>query len=135
MNLPMKKFKTYFLPISLMLLIFIESSIPMDGGPHDIAFLTSLDPTLQNLLHIPLYGMLAFLWNRSLQKNHYNSSKMALMAFFLTISYGCLDELHQSFIPGRYGGLLDIYLDAIGAFCGIFVFFLFRRFHLRLPTS
>jgi len=123
----MKNLKIYFPPILLMLLIFIESSIPVDGGSNDIAFLTSLNPTLQNLLHIPLYGVLTFLWNRSFQRSHFSNGKMVLISLFLTIAYGCLDELHQTFVPGRYGGLLDIYLDGLGAFLGVFVFYLFRR--------
>ncbi len=130
----MKNLKTYFPPIFLMLLIFIESSMPMGGGPNDIAFLTSLNPTLQNLLHIPLYGALAFLWNRSFQKSHFSNGKMVLMTLFLTISYGCLDELHQTFVSGRYGGLLDIYLDVFGAFLGIFGFYLFRKSPVQTPN-
>jgi len=47
-----------------MVLIFIESSIPMDGWPENVAFLTNPDPHVQNLLHIPLYGALTFLWLR-----------------------------------------------------------------------
>lgn len=131
----MTALKTYLPPVFLMSLIFIESSIPMDGGPDSIRFLTSLDPALQNLLHIPLYGMLAFLWNRSFQKNHFSNRKMVLVTLFLTILYGCLDEFHQTFVPGRYGGLLDIYLDALGAFCGIILFLLSKRFPLRTPDS
>lgn len=123
----MNNLKTYLAPLSLMLLIFIESSIPMNGGPNDVTFLTSLNPTFQNLLHIPLYGALAFLWNRSFHKNHISNGKMVLMSLFLTISYGCLDELHQTFVPGRYGGLLDIFLNISGAFLGVFVFYLFRK--------
>lgn len=131
----MKNLKPYFLPISLMLLIFIESSVPMDGGPNDIAFLTSLNPTIQNLLHIPLYGVLAFLWSRAFLKNGFSYKKIFLLALFITISYGCLDELHQTFVPGRYGGLVDIFLDSLGAFFGILVFFLFRKFPFQIPNS
>ena len=129
----MKNLKTYFPPIFLMLLIFIESSIPMDGSPNDTALLTSLNPTLQNLLHIPLYGALAFLWNRSFQKSHFSNGKIVLMTLFLTISYGCLDELHQTFVPGRYGSLVDIFLDSLGAFFGIFVFYLARKLPVFAP--
>ncbi|MBF0468368.1 MAG: VanZ family protein [Desulfamplus sp.] len=114
-----------------MLIIFIESSIPMDGRVPG-TFLTNLDPTLQNLLHIPLYGMLAFLWNRSFAKQHFSNKKMVLMTLFLTISYGCLDELHQTFVPGRYGSLIDIYLDGAGAFCGTILFFIARKSHHKM---
>lgn len=123
----MKNLKAYFAPLFLMLIIFIASTIPMDNGPNSIDFLTSLNPTFQNLLHIPLYGVLAFLWARAFQKNNFSFKTMVLMTLFLVISYGCLDELYQTFVPGRYGGLSDIYLDILGAFLGVFVFYLFRK--------
>lgn len=102
-------------------LIFIESSIPMDGGPDDILFLTNLNPQIQNLLHIPLYGVLAFLWMGYFSRTA-GERQMVVFSLFLTIFYGCLDELHQTFVPGRYGGLLDIYLDSIGAVLGVIIF-------------
>lgn len=128
----MQILKNYYAPLTLMILIFIESSIPMDGGPDSIKFLTALDPTFQNLLHIPLYGMLAFLWSQSFQKSQFSNRKMVIMTLFLTILYGCLDEFHQTFVPGRYGGLLDIYLDSIGAVCGIVLFSLYRKISFRI---
>jgi VanZ family protein len=131
----MKNLKTYFPPIFLMFLIFTESSIPMDGGPNNIAFLTSLNPTLQNLLHIPLYGVLAFLWSRVFLKNGFSYKKIVLLALFITISYGCLDELHQTFVPGRYGSLVDICLDSLGAFFGIFVFNLSRKPPVQISNT
>ncbi|ACN15115.1 VanZ-like family protein [Desulforapulum autotrophicum HRM2] len=110
------------LPLLLMVLIFAESSIPMDGGPHDIKFLTDLNPNLQNLLHIPLYACLAFLWFRSFSRLRVNTAKGVVLALFITILYGSLDEVHQTFVPGRYGGLIDIYLNTVGAVIGIFLF-------------
>jgi VanZ family protein len=100
--------------------IFIISSIPMDGGDDNIAFLTDLDPGLQNFLHIPLYGLLAFLWMQFLAGTSRRPFFWALVfSLAVTIGYGCLDEIHQSFVPGRYGGLLDILLNSVGAVAGI----------------
>jgi len=109
----------WYWPVLLMVLIFVESSIPMDGGPHNIAFLTNLDPDLQNLLHIPLYGTLSFLWLKFFFRSGRPLKHAVVYSLIVTICYGCLDEFHQSFVPGRYGGLLDIYLDAGGSVLGI----------------
>lgn len=114
-------------PVILMLLIFVESSIPMDGGSGNIKFLTELDPTLQNLLHVPLYGTLAFLWVRSLVMSGIKPSRAMAMALLIVVFYGCLDEVHQSFVPGRFGGLTDIYLDCIGGVLGVFI----CRYYMR----
>jgi VanZ family protein len=111
-----------------MILIFIESSIPMDGGPDNIAFLTNLDPNIQNLLHIPLYGTLAFLWLNCFCSSGKLTKQIVFYSLIITICYGCLDEVHQSFIKGRYGGLLDVYLNIIGAVAGtIFFWYLKKR--------
>lgn len=118
-ELKMKKSRFVFVwPIFLMGLIFIGSSIPMDGGPDNFTFLTNLDPALQNLLHIPFYGMLSFLWFRSFSLSGCRRFPAVIFAIAITVSYGCLDEFHQSFVRGRYGGLMDIYLDSIGAAIG-----------------
>jgi VanZ family protein len=117
-----------------MILIFIESSIPMDGGPDNIAFLTNLDPGLQNLLHIPLYGTLAVLWLRWFCGSGSGkiTRKMVVYSLMITICYGCLDEVHQFFVRGRYGELLDVYLNIFGAVAGtIFFGYLKKRKELR----
>lgn len=113
-----------------MAVIFVESSIPMDGGPNDIKFLTDLNPNLQNLLHIPLYACLSFLWLRAFSRLRVNVAKGVVLALFVTILYGCLDEVHQTFVPGRYGGLIDIYLNTVGAVMGIALFKLRERMNL-----
>ncbi len=123
-----QKFSTQqWAPIVLMVLIFIESSIPMDGGPDNIAFLTHLDPHFQNLLHIPLYGTLAFLWLGFFCVSGKPTLQMVCYSLIITICYGCLDEVHQSFVRGRYGGLLDICLNTVGAAAGSVCFWYFRK--------
>ena len=63
--------------------------------------------------------MLAFLWVKSFSKMGKLTNKTVFYCFIFTILYGCFDEFHQTFVPGRYGGLSDIYLDAVGAVLGI----------------
>jgi len=75
-------------PILLMALIFVESSIPMDGGPDNIAFLTNLDPRIQNLLHIPLYGTLTFLWLRFFCASGKSIKQVIFYSLILAICYG-----------------------------------------------
>ena len=94
-------------PVVLMVLIFIESSIPMDGGPDNIAFLTNLNPKIQNLLHIPLYGLLSFLWLRFFYAMGKSMKQIIFFSLIIAICYGCFDEFHQSFcILMCYDGLV-----------------------------
>ena len=50
-----------------------------------------------------------------------------ISAFIIATFYGFLDELHQSFIPGRSNEFLDWLADLVGAGLGvIFVFYLMK---------
>jgi len=124
--------RSVLLPLLLMALIFMESSIPMDGGPDDIKFLTDLNPNFQNLLHIPLYACLSFLWIRFFVQLRVNTAKRVVLTLFVTILYGLLDEFHQTFVPGRFGGLLDLYLDILGAITGVCVFYAYLFFQQKM---
>ncbi|MDY0131688.1 MAG: VanZ family protein [Desulforegulaceae bacterium] len=114
-------------PILFMILIFIESSIPLDGSSASPEFLMKLDPNIQNMLHIPLYAFLCILWLYSFQSLGFSFRKNIFFSFSITSIYGIFDEIHQTFIPGRYGGLTDVLLDVTGAFLGIILFRFIRR--------
>jgi len=64
---------------------------------------------------------------------HYQNKNLLLKKYFLTATliiatfYGFLDELHQSFIPGRSSEFLDWLADLLGTALGImFVFYLMK---------
>lgn len=116
-----------WIPIFFMALIFVESSIPMDGGPDNIMFLTNLDPKIQNLLHIPLYGILAFLWMNFFCEKGIPSIKIVSCVLAISISYAFLDEIHQTFVRGRYGSLNDICFDSIGTILGVISYWTLKR--------
>ena len=42
----------------------------------------------------------------------------AVGAVAITTVYGCSDEWHQSFVPGRFADLRDVWADAVGAVAG-----------------
>ncbi|RKY32242.1 MAG: hypothetical protein DRP68_04015 [Candidatus Omnitrophota bacterium] len=64
-----------------------------------------------NLLHIPAYGLLAYLvlCCFSLLK-----VRMYIFTFIIATLYGIFIEFCQSFIPGRFASLMDIFLNTIG---------------------
>ncbi len=119
--------KNYFLPLILMGLIFISSSIPMDKNADVPKFIISLDPTLQNLLHIPVFGLLAFLWLKSFTKYAILTFTKVIITLIITILFGCLEEFHQTFVSGRYGSLTDMLLNIVGIFMGIVFFYRSRK--------
>jgi len=51
----------------------------------------------------------------------FRSGRAAILALSITVVYGALDELHQSFVPGRDVSLRDWLADAVGALLVVFV--------------
>ena len=106
------------LPLAYMAGIFWTSSIPGQPSVEDpsvnIVFYL-MPPELQNLLHVPMFGVLTWLWHWSLRAWLPRGAPLAAIAFVITFCYGVFDELHQLFVPGRYASLTDVVLNTLGA--------------------
>ena len=50
----------------------------------------------------------------------------AVAAVWITIGLGLVDELHQLFVPGRTGDVLDLAADGVGAVLGVTLYGLVR---------
>jgi VanZ family protein len=119
--------KNMFPPLGLMAMIFILSSIPGRPEAGGVKFLVEIDPQLQNLLHIPLFGTLQILWLHAFKKYGLSNRKIIPISLFITLAYGCLDELHQMFVPGRYASLTDILLNLTGIMIGTLIFIVWKN--------
>ena len=76
--------------------------------------------TIRKLAHIFLYFLLggtSFLFAAMLPIKAAKKIKPAVsggIALVISLLYACLDEVHQSFVPGRAAQLQDVGVDAIG---------------------
>ena len=99
-------------------LIIMGSSIPGNSIPK-VAMMS-----WDKLLHIAEYFIFGILGYRAFQFDLKN------IKYFLPIFgiiFGCIDEIWQSFIPGRYPSYYDIIADGFGTIIGVIVFNLFKR--------
>jgi len=87
-----------------------------------LQFIIDLKPTVQNLLHIPMYIVLAILFLQILQNYQIEGWKGNILVFLGSGFFGIINEIIQIVVPGRYGGLTDIGLNLIGAIVGIFIY-------------
>jgi VanZ family protein len=53
--------------------------------------------------------------------------RLVAVVTLIATAWGVLDEIHQSFVPGRSADLLDIVADQLGAWLGVSLFLLWRR--------
>ena len=84
------------------------------------AFPVGAFPFRDKGVHAVLYSGLAFLVAHACLRSFEGRSRIriALVACFVTIMWGFLDEVHQAFVPGRSADLVDLLADGIGALFG-----------------
>ena len=115
--------------------LFALSSIQGTPLPEDTgaqALFLWMPPSIQNLLHVPVFAGLASLWHWALRSWVKELWLLGLLAFLLTAGYGGLDEWYQSHVPGRYGSFTDLALNIAGALLAIG--FLTRRAAKASPS-
>lgn len=107
-----------------MAAILFMSSIPgviPDDAPALYSIFTWIYPSIQNLMHVPVYAGLAVLWCGVLNFRSSGFWRLA-GACLITVGFGVFDEWFQSFIPGRYASAGDVMANALGAVIGVGVF-------------
>jgi VanZ family protein len=96
-------------PVVLMAVIFGFSAQPsLDSG------LGLIDLIGRKLIHFAEYALLCFLWWRPLATVT-TPRRAAVYAFLIASGYAITDEVHQSFVEGRNGNVVDWLIDSAGA--------------------
>ena len=55
-----------------------------------------------------------------------------LFSLLIGIEYAIIDEIHQLFIEGRAGKIVDVWIDSIGVCIGICVTMLFYKIIMQI---
>jgi VanZ family protein len=106
-----------------MTLLTLASLTPGRPQPGDSAFnqLIAQTPTLlQKLLHICLYGVLVLLLAWTLDSIRSRTYRF-LISWIIAVAFGAVMEWYQSKVPGRFGTVIDVALNAAGATFGLLV--------------
>ena len=93
-----------------LFLILIGSSIPGKSVPTVFAL------TWDKLIHVIEYFFLGILGYKAYE-NRYKHITIIISMF--GIIFGCMDEIWQSFIPGRNPSYYDVIADGIGVILGV----------------
>lgn len=105
-------FKAYAFPIIWATFIFFLSSQQALPSLEE----SLLDYVFKKTAHVFVHAVLYFLLLRAAQKTLPQHSKTIVwLPLLLTLAYAISDEIHQHFVPGRYGTIRDIGYDLLGA--------------------
>jgi hypothetical protein len=111
----------WVITLTLVAAVITLSIVPGQARPGDTGFawLVTMTPTLlQKLMHFVIYAGLAWLWAWTLEGIAPRWLRLTL-AFTLTVGLGAALEWYQTRVPGRFGTLLDVLLNAAGAVAGL----------------
>jgi VanZ family protein len=87
-------------------IIFYMSSLTLTVGGKSGNNLLSI------LYHIFAFFFFAFFLLMALVRGKYR--RFALFGILISVLYGISDEIHQLFVPGRYGSIADVGYDSVG---------------------
>ena len=92
-----------------MLAILWSSLQPEVHEKHNV-----IKETIHNGLHVPAYMGLTFFLVSTFQSYKNTKLRIALWAFFISASWGWINEIVQSYVPGRTCLVPDEVLNIIG---------------------
>ena len=84
-------------------------------------FAEIVDKPIRKLAHMAEYAVLGALLVGAVVPGSELKKKYQFRAWLIATAYACTDEIHQLLVPGRYGSVIDVGIDAIGAFVGVVV--------------
>lgn len=137
-------------PLAWMTLIFLFSAMPSDSSTRQSSTLADmlvsvagrfifldqaarvllsarLEPVLRKLAHMSEYAVLFILWRHALKSLGSALEKASFGSALICILYAASDELHQLFVPGRSGMVMDVGIDSLGVLMAFTVLFLMGR--------
>ena len=76
--------------------------------------------------HFTIYFLLGLFFCSFLKEFDLNNKKLILYTVIFVFLYACSDEIHQLFISGRSGEILDVLIDTLGGFTSSLLYTNFR---------
>lgn len=100
--------------------------VPM-GIPADL-----LSLIIRKSAHFIEYMILGILVFRALDTYEIQLSQKVYLAILLCIGYAISDEIHQIFVPGRAGTLIDVLIDSLGSATSIAYIYIKKNSEVKI---
>ncbi len=78
--------------------------------------------------HVLVFGVLAYL--AATVAKAFGAPSPVVIGFVVSVVYGTVDELHQSFVVGRSAQATDVLVDATGALLGVTIWWWRNQRHV-----
>jgi hypothetical protein len=101
-----------------------EGEVASSGRSLPMAeFLGLHEAVIRKSAHFIIYALLGASFYNLIKNNlRFTPAFRGFIALALTSTYAIIDEVHQTFVPGRSGQISDVVLDSAAALVGIIIF-------------
>lgn len=86
-----------------------------------------LNYPLRKIAHICEFFILSFLLCMLFHSFKFSMNKVILFTFIGSFIIACGDEIHQLFVPSRYGSIFDVFVDSIGIILFLVIYYFKER--------
>lgn len=121
----LRKYKValVFIPLAVYwLVLFVLTSLPASKLPE-----TNINDKVEHYIAFCVLSILLTLTFQFQKRIAALYKRPYLFSILLVAFYGMVDELHQSFIPGRFCDAKDWMADVLGGLAGIAIVLLIKR--------
>ena len=80
-----------------------------------------IEPIIRKLAHFSLYTIVGILLMSLVSTYNLSKKNKFIICMCLGCLYACSDEIHQTFVKGRSGQVLDVLIDTLGVFIGALI--------------
>ncbi len=104
--------------VGLIVVLSVAPGRPQPGDSIFVWLVVHTPTPIQKLLHVACYAVIAGLWVWTLEPIESRPLKLTA-SLVLTIGLGGMLEWAQTQVPGRFGSIVDVLLNAAGAVAGL----------------
>ncbi len=109
-------------------IVEIFSKIKTMDSSMKLHYIAKLHPIVRKLAHFSIYTLVGFSIMGFMCTFNIKNKYKVLVSIVIGVIYAVTDEIHQSFTPGRLASPIDVCIDSLGVFTGIFIMMLFVIF-------
>lgn len=82
-----------------------------------------LEIVIRKIAHFSLYFICGILAMSIMITYDFSNKFRILISFGTNVIYSVSDEIHQMFVPGRTGKIMDVFIDSFGIICGTLIIY------------
>jgi len=115
---PIYRWAITLIVVGVVVALSIAPGIERPGDSFFSWLIVNTATPIQKAMHVGVYAILAVLWMWTLQSVESRVVRVAL-TLLATVGLGAMLEWHQTRVPGRFGTVADVFLNAVGAIIGL----------------